>query len=70
MMNCAEFEVLLADSLDGALSRADREAFAQHLADCEACAALARDAQSALTFMELAAEMGKGSASSQASRQP
>ncbi len=60
MMNCAEFEVLLADSLDGALAapgrEAERNAFAQHLAICTECAAMERDVRSAMSFMELAAE--------------
>jgi hypothetical protein len=60
MMNCAEFEVLLADSMDGALAapgrEAERNAFAQHLESCEDCAAMAKEVQSALAFMELAAE--------------
>jgi hypothetical protein len=60
MMNCAEFEVLLADSLDGALNAPGREAeradFAQHLASCEACGAMAKEIQSAMSFMEMAAE--------------
>ena len=59
-MNCAEFEVLLADSMDGALDapgrEAEREAFAQHLASCADCAEMAREVQSALSFMEMAAE--------------
>lgn len=60
MMTCAEFEVLLADSLDGALAAAGRERerdlFAQHLKACGACAAMANEVQSALAFVELAAE--------------
>ncbi len=60
MMNCAEFEVLLADSMDGALAAPDREAernaFAQHLESCEACAEMSREVRSAMAFMELAAE--------------
>lgn len=59
MMNCAEFEVLLADSLDGALAAPGREAeraeFAQHLETCEACAAMAEDVRGAMAFMEVAA---------------
>ena len=59
-MNCADFEVLLADSMDGALAapgrEAERHAFAQHLETCEACAAMAKEVQSAMAFMELAAE--------------
>ena len=60
MMNCAEFEVLLADSLDGALAapgrEAERNAFAQHLEACEDCAAMEQEVRSAMSFMELAAE--------------
>lgn len=60
MLNCAEFEVLLADSLDGALEapgrEAERNAFAQHLASCPACAVMANEVNSALAFMDVAAE--------------
>jgi hypothetical protein len=60
MMNCAEFEVLLADSMDGALAapgrESERDAFAQHLESCEACALMAKEVRSAVAFMELAAE--------------
>lgn len=60
MMNCAEFEVLLADFLDGALDAPGREAerreFAQHLESCRACAAMAEEVRSAVAFMEIAAE--------------
>jgi hypothetical protein len=60
MMNCAEFEVLLADSLDGALALPGRERerneFDEHLKSCEDCAAMAEEVRSALGFMEVAAE--------------
>jgi hypothetical protein len=60
MINCAEFEVLLADSMDGALAapgrEAERNSFAQHLESCQNCAALAKEVESAVAFMELAAE--------------
>ena len=60
MINCAEFEVLLADSKDGALAlpgrEAERSAFAQHLESCEACAAMAEEVRSAMAFMEVAAD--------------
>jgi len=59
-MNCAEFEILLADSLDGALDapgrEAERDSFAQHLASCPACAAMENDVRGALAFMDVAAE--------------
>ena len=60
MMNCAEFEVLLADSIDGVLNapgrEAERTAFAQHRDSCESCAAMEQEVRSAMSFMELAAE--------------
>jgi hypothetical protein len=51
-MTCAEFEVLLADWLDGALPEASRGDFEQHLVNCRACAAMAQDARSAMAFLE------------------
>jgi hypothetical protein len=60
MMNCAEFEILLADFMDGTLNvpgrEAERNSFAQHRETCADCAALAEEVQSALSFMEMAAE--------------
>jgi len=60
MMNCADFEVLLADSLDGALDAAGREAernaFAQHRDSCQTCAEMEKEVRSAMSFMEMAAE--------------
>lgn len=55
MMHCEEFEVLLADSLDGALTPEQNAAFRNHLAACPACAAMAVDVRTALNFMERAA---------------
>ena len=60
MTKCAEFEVLLADFLDGTLDapgrEAERDSFAQHLESCEACAAMERDVRGAMAFMDMAAE--------------
>jgi hypothetical protein len=60
MIHCAEFEVLLADSLDGALALPGREReraeFDEHLKACEGCAAMAEEVRSAVGFMEVAAE--------------
>jgi hypothetical protein len=59
MLNCAEFEILLADYLDGALTGArqsERDEFLRHRESCEACAAMAKDVESAMAFMERAAE--------------
>jgi hypothetical protein len=59
MLSCEQFEVLLADYIDGELASsgraADRTAFHEHLSSCAACALLTEDAQSALAFMEKAA---------------
>ena len=56
-MTCAEFEVLLADHIDGTLRGAVREDFTRHLETCASCAALAEDATSAVAFMGRAAEI-------------
>ena len=61
MMGCEQFEDLLADYIDGELAfparAADRTAFLEHLSSCAACALLTEDAQSALAFMEKAADV-------------
>ena len=60
-LSCEQFEILLADHIDGELSSleraGDRAAFEQHLGSCAMCAAMAEDAQSALAFMETASEV-------------
>jgi hypothetical protein len=57
-MNCAEIEILICDYVDGTLP-ADRKAVVErHLAECPACAELARDSAAAVAFMETAAEVG------------
>jgi hypothetical protein len=60
MIDCAEFEVLLADSLDGTLvlpgRERERNEFDEHLKSCQTCAAMAEEVRSALGFMEIAAE--------------
>jgi hypothetical protein len=61
MLSCAEFEALLADYLDETPSAparsAGREAFLRHRDTCAACAELAENAASALSFMERAADV-------------
>ncbi len=61
MLSCEQFEILLADHIDGELSspgRAeDRAAFEQHLGSCPACAAFAADAQGAVGFFEIVADV-------------
>jgi hypothetical protein len=58
-MNCAQFEILLADHVDGTLAspgrEGEREEFLRHLESCADCAALAEDVTAAMTFMERAA---------------
>jgi len=57
MMRCEEFDALLADHLDGTLARSEQAAFAEHLNSCAACSAYEADARSALSFMEMAADV-------------
>jgi len=56
-MNCAEIEILICDYVDGTLP-ADRKALVErHLAECPACAELARDSAAAVAFIDRAAEV-------------
>lgn len=54
-MNCADFEILLCDYVDGTLHGAQKSAFETHLAECPVCAELARDSAGAVAFIERAA---------------
>ena len=54
-LTCAEFEILLADSLDGTLGSEDMSAVDAHRSGCASCAELAQDAAGAVAFMERAA---------------
>jgi len=60
-MNCAEFEILLADYFDGALNaharQSERESFLRHRESCPACTAMAEEVRSAISFMDRAAEV-------------
>jgi anti-sigma factor RsiW len=56
-MNCADLEILICDYVDGTLDHAGRMVVENHLAGCEACAALAGDAAEAVRFMERAADV-------------
>ena len=55
-MNCAEFDILICDYIDGTLdgpAQGDaRAAVEAHLADCAACRLLVADARSVLSFFE------------------
>jgi anti-sigma factor RsiW len=54
-MTCNEFEILLADYLDGTLSAGEKAAIEEHRNDCASCAELATDAAGAMAFIERAA---------------
>jgi anti-sigma factor RsiW len=54
-MNCGEIEILLADYVDESLHGEQKSAVEAHLAECAACAELARDSAAAVGFMERAA---------------
>lgn len=54
-MTCPEAEILICDYLDGTLDRARRDELERHLGLCASCGELARDAASAVAFMERAA---------------
>src|ERR1019366_142082 len=61
-LTCAEFEILLADSLDGTLGSEEMSAVEAHRSGCAFCAELAQDAAGAGAFMERAAVVGPPSA--------
>jgi len=56
-MNCADVEILICDYLDGTLATERKSAVERHLAQCPACAELARDSAAAVEFMERAADV-------------
>jgi len=54
-MNCADFEILLCDYLDGTLDVGRSIEIERHRQSCASCAALAADIRSAMGLMERAA---------------
>jgi hypothetical protein len=54
-MQCEDAEILICDY--ATLASAERFELERHLADCAACAELARDSAAAIAFMETAAEV-------------
>jgi hypothetical protein len=56
-MNCAEFEILLCDHLDGTLQGEQKSAFEAHLRECAACGELARDSAGAIAFLSRVADV-------------
>jgi anti-sigma factor RsiW len=55
-INCSEFEVLLADYVDGALAPAARASLEQHASACPACAEFLADVTGAVRFLARAGE--------------
>lgn len=53
-MTCPEFEILLADYVDGNIRAEEKLALEAHLASCAECKELASDAAGAVAFMERA----------------
>jgi hypothetical protein len=53
-MNCAEFENLLADYVDGALGETQRMAFEEHTASCAGCREFMADVTGAIAFLKRA----------------
>lgn len=56
-MNCADFEILLCDYLDGTLDPARRSELEAHQRECASCAELAKDAAGAVAFIERVPEV-------------
>ncbi len=56
-MNCAEFESILADYIDGTLGTSERATVEQHASACPACAEFMADATGGARFLERAAEV-------------
>jgi hypothetical protein len=54
-MTCAELEILLCDYVDGTLRGAEKTALEFHLAECSACAELAKDVAGVTAFIDTVA---------------
>lgn len=50
-MQCAEFEAMLTEALDGTLSTADEARFQAHLAACSSCAPLFHEAEAGVKWL-------------------
>lgn len=55
--NCAEFEILLCDAVDGTLHGEQKAAFDAHQASCPGCAEMAADVLGVRNFIERVAEV-------------
>ena len=51
-MNCAEFDALLAEALDGALAGVEQQRFDEHRTACAECGPLYADAAAGLSWMK------------------
>jgi hypothetical protein len=56
-MNCAQFETVLCEYLDGMLNAEQRSRVEQHMSVCACCAELARDAAAAAAFLDGVADV-------------
>ncbi|HEY7304849.1 MAG TPA: zf-HC2 domain-containing protein [Bryobacteraceae bacterium] len=56
-MNCAEFESVLADYIDGTLGSAASAALEQHASSCAACSEFMADVKGAVAFLKRADEV-------------
>ena len=56
-ITCNEFEILLADYLDGNLAAGEKAGIEEHRDACASCAELALDAAGALSFIERTASV-------------
>jgi anti-sigma factor RsiW len=56
-ITCNQFEILLADYLDGSLAAEEKSAIEEHRNACASCAELALDASGAMAFIERAASV-------------
>jgi anti-sigma factor RsiW len=56
-MTCTELELLLCDYIDGTLPAAERRNAEVHLAECAACAELARDSAAVIAFVGRVADV-------------
>src|SRR5436305_2715064 len=57
MIDCAQFEVLLADYMDGTLSESERTRVEEHGASCEHCRELLADVSGAVAFLKSAEDV-------------
>ncbi len=56
-MNCADFEIVLCDYMDGTLESSRRQEFEKHMSECVTCAEFARDVMGAVAFIERVEEV-------------